>query len=410
MFTMDHKTDAELVAKVREGDKEAFGKLVERYQQMVERIARKMIADEWIAHELAQESILQAYLSLHHLRDASRFKSWLYGITLNMCRGHLHDRQREILSLETILGGLHNDTVISLDDSVDPQTVAEEHDLHRLVLQAIDDLSSKDKEATLLFYYEQLTLQEIAALLDVPVGTIKGRLHRARKQLQVRLPSEYIPERRKRQGGRMSMRKVTIDAVREHPDTRQSFVVLKDEYDKRLVIWIGKAEALTIAAGLTEVSPPRPMTAHLMASLFDVTGIQLKEVRIEACKDDIFYAVISISNENGEHDLDARPSDALALAVLMKRPMYVAEDIMERIEKAAPQSQVELLTEFRDIDRDVVLNEHKEQKENLLQILASLTRSNLESELQRDKEKREQTKQEFIASWKEERKQNQQET
>jgi RNA polymerase sigma-70 factor (ECF subfamily) len=206
---MDHKTDAELVAKVREGDKEAFGKLVERYQQMVERIARKMIADEWIAHELAQESILQAYLSLHHLRDASRFKSWLYGITLNMCRGHLHDRQREILSLETILGGLHNDTVISLDDSVDPQTVAEEHDLHRLVLQAIDDLSLKDKEATLLFYYEQLTLQEIAALLDVPVGTIKGRLHRARKQLQVRLPSEYIPERRKRQGGRMSMRKVT---------------------------------------------------------------------------------------------------------------------------------------------------------------------------------------------------------
>ncbi|HEX9132932.1 MAG TPA: bifunctional nuclease domain-containing protein [Ktedonobacteraceae bacterium] len=406
---MDHITDAELVAKVREGDKEAFGQLVERYQQMVERIARKMIADEWIAHELAQESILQAYLSLKHLRDASRFKSWLYGITLNMCRSHLHDRQRDILSLETIIGGLHNDTVIGFDDTVDPQTVAEAHDLHRLVLQAIDDLSSKDKEATLLFYYEQLTLQEIAAFLGVSVGTIKGRLHRARKQLQIRLPSEYVPERRKRQGGRMSMRQVTIDAVREHPDTRQSFVVLKDEYDKRLVIWIGKAEALTIAAGLTGVSPPRPMTAHLMASLFDVTGIQLKEVRIEACKDDIFYAVISISNENGEHDLDARPSDALALAVLMKRPMYVAEDIMERIEKAAPQSQVELLTEFRDIDRDVVLNEHKEQKDNLIQLIASLTRSNLESDLQRDKEKREQTKQELIASWKEERKQNQQE-
>jgi RNA polymerase sigma factor (sigma-70 family) len=406
---MDHKTDAELVAKVREGDKEAFGKLVERYQQMVERIARKMIADEWIAHELAQESILQAYLSLKHLRDASRFKSWLYGITLNICRSHLQDQKMNILSLETIIGGLHNDTIISLDDTVDPQTVAEEHDLHRLVLQAVDDLSSKDKEATLLFYYEQLTLQEISALLGVSVGTIKGRLHRARKQLQERLSTENAPVRSKRQR-KISMRQVTIDAVREHPDTRQSFVVLKDEHDTRLVICIGKAEALTIAAGLTEVSPPRPMTAHLMASLFDVTGIQLKEVRIEACKDDIFYAVITISNENGEHDLDARPSDALSLAVLMKRPMYVAEDIMERIEKAAPQSQVELLTEFREIDRDVVLNEHKEQKEHLLQFLASLTRSNLESELQRDKEKREQTKQELIASWKEERKQNQQET
>jgi uncharacterized protein len=206
------------------------------------------------------------------------------------------------------------------------------------------------------------------------------------------------------------MRQVTIDAVREHPGTRQSFVVLKDEHDTRLVIWIGKAEALTIAAGLTGISPPRPMTAHLMASLFDVTGIQLKEVRIEACKDDIYYAVITISNSDGEHNLDARPSDALALAVLMKRPMYVAEDIMERIEKAAPQSQVELLTEFREIDRDVVLNEHIEQKETLLQFFASLTRSNLELELQRDKEEHEKTKQELIASWKEEHKQNQQET
>jgi len=406
---MDHLTDAELVARVHEGDKEAFGYLVERYQQMVERIARKMIADDWIAHELAQESILQAYLSLHHLRDASRFKSWLYGITLNICRSHLQDQRRDILSLEAIIGGLHNDIAISFDDTVDPQAVAEEHDLHRLVLQAIDDLSSKDKEATLLFYYEQLTLQEIAALLDVPVGTIKGRLHRARKQLHERLSTEYAPGRSKRKR-RMSMRQVTIDAVREHPDTRQSFVVLKDEHDTRLVIWIGKAEALTIAAGLTEVSPPRPMTAHLMASLFDVTGIKLKEVRIEACRDDIFYAVITISHGNGEHDLDARPSDALALAVLMERPMYVADTLMERFEPAISCEEVGHFTEFREINRDVVLNEHREQRENLLQFFASLTRSNLESELQRDKEEREKTKQEKIASWKEEREQNQEET
>jgi len=406
---MDHLTDAELVARVREGDKDAFGYLVERYQQMVERIARKMIADDWIAHELAQESILQAYLSLHHLRDASRFKSWLYGITLNICRSHLHDQRRDILSLETILGGLRNDIANSLDDTVDPQAIAEEHDLHSLVLQAIDDLSSKDKEATLLFYYEQLTLQEIAALLDVPVGTIKGRLHRARKQLQERLSTEYAPGRSKRQR-RMRMRQVTIDAVREHPDTRQSFVILKDEHDTRLVIWIGKAEALTIAAGLTEVSPPRPMTAHLMASLFDVTGIKLKEVRIEACKDDIFYAVITIAHGNGEHDLDARPSDALALAVLMERPMYVADTLMERFEPAISCEEVGHFTEFREINRDVVLNEHREQRENLLQFFASLTRSNLESELQRDKEEREKTKQEKIASWKEEREQNQEET
>ena len=130
---MDLIPDAELVAKVRGGDKEAFGQLVERYQQMVGHIARKMVADEWIAHELSQEAILQAYLSLNHLRNASRFKSWLYGITLNICRSYLHDQKIDMLSLETVMGGVRSDIVTSFDDTVDPQTIAEEHDLHRLV-------------------------------------------------------------------------------------------------------------------------------------------------------------------------------------------------------------------------------------------------------------------------------------
>ncbi len=405
---MDYRTDAELVAQVRGGFKDAFGQLVERYQQMVEHIAKKMIADEWIAHELAQEAILQAFLSLNHLRDASRFKSWLYGITLNICRSYLHDQEIDMLSLEAIMGGVRSDIVTSFDDTVDPQTIAEEHDLHRLVLQAIEGLSSRDKEATLLFYYEQLTLQEIAALLGVSVGTIKGRLYRARKQLQKELATGYLPEHRKRQR-KMSMGQVTIDAIREHPGTRQCYMVLKDEHDARLVIWIGKTEALTIAAGLTEISPPRPTTAHLMASLFDVTGIQLKEVRIEACKDDIFYAVLTVANGNGEYDLDARPSDALALAVLMKRPIYISDTLMEHFDQAIPFERIGLHTEFREVNRDVVLNEHKEQKEDFLLFFASLNRSILELELQRDKEEREKTQQESITSWKEEHRQNQQE-
>ncbi len=404
---MEQITDAELVDQVRGGDKEAFAQLVERYQQMVGHIARKMIANEWVAHEMAQEAILQAYLSIDHLRDVSRFKSWLYGITLNICRSYLHDQRMDMLSLETIMGGVRRNIISNFDDTVDPQTIAETHDLHRLVLDAIDELSSRDKEATLLFYYEQLTLQEIAALSGVSVGAIKGRLHRARKQLQERLSIVYVPKRRKEQR-KMNTRQVTIDAVRELPGTRQCFMVLRDDHDARLVICIGKAEALTIAVGLTESSPPRPTTAHLMASLFDVTGIQLKEVRIEAFKDDIFYAVITVADGKREHDLDARPSDALALAVLMKRPIFVVDTLMKQFEQAIPFERIELHTEFRELNRDVVLNEHKEQKEDLLQFIATLNRSMLELELQRDKEEREKTKQELSSSWKEEHRQNQQ--
>jgi len=406
---MEQLTDAELVANVRLGDKEAFGKLVERYQQMVGRIAKKMIADEWVARELTQEAILQAYLSLDHLRDASRFKSWLYGITLNICRSYLHNQKMDMLSLETIIGGVQSDIIANSDNLVDPQTIAEAHELHRLVFGAIDELTARDKEATLLFYYEQLTLQEIAALSGVSVGAIKGRLHRSRKHLQERLSIAYVPERRKEQR-KMNTRQVTIEAVREHSGTRQCFVILKDDHNARLIICIGRAEALTIAAGLTEISPPRPMTTHLMTSLFNVIDIELKEVRIEAFKDDIFYAVITVVDGKEEHDLDARPSDALALAVLMKRPIFVADTLMKQFEQPMSFDRIKLHTEFREVNRDIVLNEHKGQKEDLIQFFASLNRSIHESEMQKEKEEREETKQEYIASWKEEHNQDQQET
>ena len=209
----------------------------------------------------------------------------------------------------------------------------------------------------------------------------------------------------------MNTRLVTIEAVREHPGTRKCFMmVLKDDDGVQFVIWIGRSEALTIAAALTEISPPRPTTAHLMASLFEATGLQLKEVRIESCKDDIFYAEITVADGKQEYNLDARPSDALALAVLLKRPIFVADTLMKQFEQAIPFERLELHTEFREVNRDVVLNEHKEQKEDLMQFFASLNCSIHKSELQKEKEEREKTKQEYISSWKEELRQNQQET
>ncbi|MGZ6281364.1 MAG: hypothetical protein ACXWPP_22270 [Ktedonobacteraceae bacterium] len=79
---------------------------------------------------------------------------------------------------------------------------------------------------------------------------------------------------------------------------------------------------------------------------------------------------------------------------------------MTQFEQALPFERIELHTEFREVNREAVLNEHKGQKEDLMQFFASLNRSILESELQKEKEEREKTKQEYIASWKEEHKQD----
>jgi RNA polymerase sigma-70 factor, ECF subfamily len=106
---VEKRTDMELVARARSGDKRAFDQLVARYQPLAQRVARGMVAES--ARDLAQEAMLQAYLSLGHLQDDSRFQSWLHGIVRNVCRSYLRDLKANWLSLETLAGGMMGDGI-----------------------------------------------------------------------------------------------------------------------------------------------------------------------------------------------------------------------------------------------------------------------------------------------------------
>ena len=162
------ETDVELVARARGGDKDAFGELAERYSPMARRIARRMVSHHDLADDLVQEALVQAYLSLRYLKDDRRFRSWLYGIVLNVCRGFLREQKVRELSLADVTGGLQLEAVpLSASSTApDPHEIAEQRELHALVLDAIHALSPKDRAATLLFYFEALSVREIAALLD----------------------------------------------------------------------------------------------------------------------------------------------------------------------------------------------------------------------------------------------------
>jgi RNA polymerase sigma factor (sigma-70 family) len=158
---VEERTDIDLVALARNGDKDAFGLLAQRYQMTAQRFAMRLVAKEDSAQELAQEAMLQAYLSLDRLRDPARFKSWLCGIVLNVCRSHLRDREIAFFSLEAIIGGLQFYAVPLFNVPVTPEKIAEERELHRIVLDAINTLVSKDRDAMLLFYYAQLSLKKL---------------------------------------------------------------------------------------------------------------------------------------------------------------------------------------------------------------------------------------------------------
>jgi len=334
---VEERTDIELVELARKGDKDAFGVLAQRYQVIARRFAMRLVGKEDSAQELAQEAMLQAYLSLDRLRDPARFKSWLCGIVLNICRSHLRDREIAFFSLEAIMGGLQFYAVPLFNVPVTPEKIAEERELHRIVLDAINALTSKDRDATLLFYYAQLSLQEIATLLDISVGAVKVRLHRARQRLKANLLAQH-PEIIPREKRRRVMIKVTIaDVVKRERKEEEGrtyapyVIVLQDEAGERaLPIWIGLHEGETITMGLNEFSTLRPMTFNFFVSLLQAINAEVEQVRVETLKENIFYAIVKIRCGKKVSEVDARPSDAIALAVLTDSPIFVAEDVLER--------------------------------------------------------------------------------
>lgn len=184
---MAEQNDSELIQLTKDGDKTAFSQLVLRYQPMAQRLAVRVVGQEDLAQELVQESMLQAYLSIEKLNDATRFKSWLYGIVLNVCRNYWRRQKVVSFSLETILSNSMDTSRLLADSSLSPQQALEQEEIRLELQNAVDTLSEKNRAATLLFYDEQLSLREVANRLNISTAAVKGRLHKARHQLKAQL-------------------------------------------------------------------------------------------------------------------------------------------------------------------------------------------------------------------------------
>jgi RNA polymerase sigma-70 factor, ECF subfamily len=228
---MSEQSDLELVVLSRQGNKAAFGQLVLRYQPMAQRIAIRAIGNRDLAQELVQDAMLQAYLSLEKLNDPTRFKSWLFGIVLNICRNDLRRRKIMCFSLETMVGNWLDESLAIAANSPDPQLMAEQEELQTALLEAVDTLSPKNRSAILLFYHQQCSLQEVANRLNISLSAVKGRLHKSRHQLreQLSLLQEYIQS-----NSRQDIQTMTINAsAQTKPELCCSFCgKLNDQIDK----------------------------------------------------------------------------------------------------------------------------------------------------------------------------------
>jgi RNA polymerase sigma factor (sigma-70 family) len=340
---VDGATDNELIAFTLSGNKAAFGVLIERYTPMVTRLAQRMVSDPDVAHDLAQDAFLEAFLSLQDLREIGRFRSWLYGITLNVCRAHRRSQRADVFSLEALSGGLHREPA---DYGPTPEEIAERLDLCKTLLNAVGMLSQANRAAVLLVYYEECSLSEAADILGISVTAIKGRLHKARLHLQERLRSQ-VDLVGKHEGAKnmIPVKVVDVQRIEILKDSgiplAGARVILYDEPSRRaLIIWTGESEGLAVGLGLVNYEMPRPMTPVFTSRLLQAAGATIESVEVSAIKDDTYYATVHIRTGDRASEVDARPSDALALAVLLGTPIYVSAEVMEQWGIAVPEGRV----------------------------------------------------------------------
>ena len=127
------------------------------------------------------------------------------------------------------------------------------------------------------------------------------------------------------------MLEMTIDSIRVSPMNYQRVVILKEkDGDRYLPIWIGPAEADAIAVKLQDLSVPRPLTHDLLRTVIDTLGGSVNHILVSDLHNDTFYAKIAIQVNGDAKEIDCRPSDAVALAVRAKVPIYVEESVLEK--------------------------------------------------------------------------------
>ncbi|MDQ1316991.1 MAG: hypothetical protein QG588_640 [Candidatus Poribacteria bacterium] len=170
----------ELVQRSLNGDNDAFSQLVHKYQYAVYGLAFHYMKNFADAQDIAQEVFLEAYRKLETLKHPDKFASWLNGITKNLCKMSLR-RKREELSIDDISDNEVNEK-LSLS-----QDICDQSELHDQVMESISLLPEPNRVVLTLHYIDGLSYEEIGDFLDVPLGTVKSRLHRAKRILKKEL-------------------------------------------------------------------------------------------------------------------------------------------------------------------------------------------------------------------------------
>jgi RNA polymerase sigma-70 factor (ECF subfamily) len=189
----DADADALLVERVKRGDTRAFEMLVIKYQRRIERLIGRMVRDSDLVQDIAQETFIRAYRALPQFRGDSAFYTWLYRIAVNTAKKALVDMKRDPLVSESTLhaGGEDGEEPSRaenvLTDGATPEALLASKEIAAAVNAAIEALSDDLRQAVTLREIEGLSYEEIAEVMNCPIGTVRSRIFRAREAIALRL-------------------------------------------------------------------------------------------------------------------------------------------------------------------------------------------------------------------------------
>jgi len=186
------KTDQEVVALAKQGSEHAFRELVRRYERPVFSLIFRMVRNKELAEDLSQETFIKVLNAVGTYRPEFKFSSWVFKIANNAAIDHLRKRSLDTLSLE---GSPHAQTpemieatALQISERGESQLEeVENRELGRTIEAAIDELRPEYRSCILLRHVEGRTYEEIADILNLPLGTVKTYIHRARNELRITL-------------------------------------------------------------------------------------------------------------------------------------------------------------------------------------------------------------------------------
>lgn len=181
------QTDLQLVRKVRSGDRSAFDLLVLKYQSRVAAIISRYVYDNQEVLDLTQETFIKAYRAIDRFRGDSAFYTWLYRIAVNTAKNYLDSRGRRPQGVADAIDAENFDEGSRLRDAGSPERHVQKDQLQVALNRMIASLPEELRSAFLLREYDGLSYEDIARILECPIGTVRSRIFRARDAIDRQL-------------------------------------------------------------------------------------------------------------------------------------------------------------------------------------------------------------------------------